>query len=86
MFDTAGMVGDIGGSAPHGARSKDHMFANTPDSAATANSADTEHPSMNRSSRSHMPVPEGHGRPRQSQPVVRLPRKNFSLDYPPLGV
>ena len=69
MFDTVGMVEDIGGSASHGARSTDHVFANTPDIAATANSADTEYPSTNRSSGSHIPVPEGHGRPRQAQPV-----------------
>jgi hypothetical protein len=76
MFDTAGMVGDIVGSASHGARSTDHVFANTPDIAATANTADsvntvdTEHPNMDRSSRGHISAPEGHGRPRQTQPVV----------------
>ena len=50
IFDAAGMVGGIGGSAPHGAHSTDHMFANKPDIGATANSGDTEHPSVKRNS------------------------------------
>jgi hypothetical protein len=48
------MAVDKAGSGSHGARSTDHIVANTPDIAATANTADiadTEHPNMDHSSR-----------------------------------
>lgn len=51
---------DIAGSASHAAHSTDHIVANTPNIAATANivgTADTElHPNMDRSRRAHTPV------------------------------
>jgi hypothetical protein len=68
-----GTGGDIAGSASHAAHSTDHIVANKPNIAATANTADiadTEHPNMDCSSKDHMPAPEGRGRPRQAQPVV----------------
>jgi hypothetical protein len=49
IFDTAGMAADIAGSASHGARSTDRIVANTVNTAATANIADTEHPHTDRS-------------------------------------
>jgi hypothetical protein len=54
MIDTGGIAVDIAGSASHGARSTDHIVADTPNTAATANTADiadTEHPNMDHSSR-----------------------------------
>jgi hypothetical protein len=70
--DTAGMAGDIAGSASHGARSMDHIVANRPNTAATANNADTantvdiEDPNMDRS-RGHMPAPEDRGHSKQAK-------------------
>lgn len=64
--DTGGIAVDIAGSASHGARSTDHIVANTPNIAGTANTADTElHPNMD-----HMPVPVRRGCPRQANPAV----------------
>ena len=48
------MAVDKAGSASHGAHSTDHIVADTPNTAATANTADiadTEHPNMDHSSR-----------------------------------
>jgi hypothetical protein len=72
IFDTAGMAADIVGSASHGARSMDHIVANRPNIAATANNADTantvdiEDPNMGRS-RGHTLAPEGRGHPKQAK-------------------
>ena len=49
IFDTADRAADIVGSAPHVARSTDHFVADTVNTAATANIADTEHPHTDRS-------------------------------------
>ena len=49
IFDTADRAADIVGSAPHAARSTDHFVADTVNTAATANIADTEHPNTDRS-------------------------------------
>ena len=67
------MAVDKAGSASHAGRSTDHIVANTPDIAATANTADiadTEHPNMDCSSKDHMPAPEGRGCPGQAKPTV----------------
>jgi len=86
------MAVDIAGSASRGARSTDHIAANMLDIVATANTADTDiadtesHPNMDRNSRSHKPVPEGRGCSRQARPSVRLPRRPFSSNCPPLVV
>jgi len=75
IFDTAGMAGDIAGSASHGARSTDRIVANTASTVATANSADiantvdTERPNMDRS-KGRMAAPEGRGRLRQAKRAV----------------
>jgi len=49
IFDTADRAADRAGSAPHAARSTDHFVADTVNTAATANIADTEHPHTDRS-------------------------------------
>lgn len=49
IFDTADRAADIVDSAPHAARSTDHFVADTVNTAATANIADTEHPHTDRS-------------------------------------
>ena len=67
------MAVDIAGSASRGARSTDHIAANTLDILATANTADiadTEHPNMDCSSRGHMPALEGRGCLTQAKPAV----------------
>ena len=69
MFDMAGKAADIVGSGARGVRSTDRIVANTVNTAATANTADTEHPNMDRN-KDHMPAPEGRGRPRQANPKV----------------
>ena len=57
--DRTGTGEDIAGSASHVSHSTDQFVANTPDIAATANTADIagtvdiEHPNMDRSSRDH---------------------------------
>ena len=51
IFDTADRAADIVDSAPHAARSTDHFVADTVNTAATANIADTEHPHTDRSHR-----------------------------------
>ena len=85
----AGMAANKAGNALHGAHSTDQFVADTLDSLATANSvdiantADTEHPSMD-CSRGHVPAPEGRGRLRQANQKVQLPRKTLSSDCPPL--
>jgi hypothetical protein len=66
----ADRAADRAGSALHAAHSKDRSGADTLNSFATANSADiadtadTEHPSMDHSR--DMPVPEDRGRPRKA--------------------
>jgi hypothetical protein len=60
IFDTADRAADIAGSALHGGRSRDHFVANTVNTAATANIADTEHPNTDHS-RGHMTAPEDGG-------------------------
>jgi hypothetical protein len=89
IVDTSGIAVDIAGSASHGVRSTDHIVANTPSIAATANTADiadTEHPNMDCSSKDYMPAPEGRGCSKQEKPAVSPPRKTFSSDYSPHGV
>ena len=49
ILDMAGKAADIVGSGAHGARSTDRIVANTVNTAATANIADTEHPHTDRS-------------------------------------
>jgi hypothetical protein len=83
--DTAGKAADIVGSGARGVRSTDRIVANTVNTAATANTADTEHPNMDRS-RGHRPVPEGRGCPRQANPKVQVLRKTLSSNYPPFRV
>jgi hypothetical protein len=68
ILDMVGMASDIVGSGAHGVRSTDRIVANTVNIAATANTADTEHPNMDR--RGHRPVPEGRGCPKQANPKV----------------
>ena len=87
----AGRVADTAGNALHGDRSRDHIVASIASRLATANSFDiantagTEHPSMDRSrSRGHMPVREGRGRPGQADQKVQSPSKTLSSDCPPL--
>jgi len=70
ILDMVGMAADIVGSGAHGVRSTDRIVANTVNIAATANTADTEHPNMDCSSKDHMPAPEGRGWPRQVKPAV----------------
>ena len=85
----AGMAANKAGNALNGAHSTDQFVADILDTLATANSADiantadTEHPSMD-CSRGHMAVPEGRGRLRQANPKVQLPTKTLSSDCPPL--
>ena len=75
IFDTAGMAADRAGNALHGAHSTGQFVADilnipaTANSADIANTADTEHPSMD-CGRGHIPVPEGRGRLRQASPKV----------------
>ena len=80
--DTAGKAADIVGSGARGVRSTDRIVADTVNTAATANTADTEHPSMDRS-KGHRPAPEGRGCSKQEKPAVSPPRKTFSSDYSP---
>ena len=49
IFGTADRAADRAGSASHAARNTDHFVANTVNTAATANIADTEHPNTDRS-------------------------------------
>ena len=49
IFGTADRAADRAGSASHAARSTDHSVADTVNTAATANIADTEHPNTDRS-------------------------------------
>jgi hypothetical protein len=65
----AGMAADIVGSGAHGVRSTDRIVANTVNTAATANTADTEHPNMDRSM-GHRPAREGRGCLTQANPKV----------------
>lgn len=86
--DKAGRAADITGSASDGARSTDHIVADTADSVGAVNIADTvgaeSHPRMDHSSRGHMPEPEGCGRLRRARvAALSSPRKKFSLDRPP---
>jgi len=67
--DTAGKAADIVGSGARGVRSTDRIVANTVNTAATANTADTEHPHMDRN-KGHRPAPEDRGCPRQANPKV----------------
>ena len=60
IFDTADRAADIVGSAPHAARSTDHFVADTVNTAATANIADTEYPNTDRN-KDHMTAPEERG-------------------------
>jgi len=60
IFDTAGRAADIADSASHGDRSTDRIVANTVNTAATANIADTEHPNTEHS-RGHMTALEDGG-------------------------
>ena len=60
IFDTADRAADIVGSAPHAARSTDHFVADTVNTAATANIADTEYPNTDRS-KDHMTAREERG-------------------------
>jgi hypothetical protein len=72
IVDTADKVENITDSASHAAHSRDHTVANTPNIAATVNTADTvdtELSNMDRSSRDHMPAREGRGRPRERKPA-----------------
>jgi hypothetical protein len=51
----------------------DHIVADKPDTAATANTADiadTEHPNMDHSSKGHMPALVRRGCPRRASPAV----------------
>ena len=93
IFDMAGRVADTAGNALHGDRSRDHVVASTANSLATANTVDiantagTEHPSMDRSrSKGHMPVPEGQGRLGQADQKLQSPSKTLSSDCPPLMI
>ena len=66
------MAGDITGSASHGARNTGRIAANTVNTPATANSldtADTENPNRDRS-RGRMPEPALRGCPRQRKRAV----------------
>src|SRR2546427_12343124 len=85
ILDMAGKAADIVGSGAHGVRSTDRIVANTVNTAATANTADTEHPNMDRS-KGHRPVPEGRGCQRQAHPKVQVSRKTLSSDCPPFRV
>jgi hypothetical protein len=49
IFDTADRASGIAGSALHGDRSTDRFVANTVNTAATANIADTERPNTDHS-------------------------------------
>ena len=60
IFDTAGRAADIADSASHGDRSTDRIVANTVNTAATANIADTEDPHTDHR-RVHRTAPEDRG-------------------------
>jgi hypothetical protein len=73
IVDTTGTGAGIAGSASHAARSTDHIVANTPNIAATANTADIvdiEHPNMDCSSKGCMPAPEGRGCSKPEKPAM----------------
>ena len=60
-------------SGLHGARSTDHIVADKPNTAATANTADiadTEHPNMDHSSRGQTPALLRRGRPTEAKQAV----------------
>ena len=86
----AGMDADRADNVLHVAHSTDQFVADNLNTLATANSTDiantagTEHPSMDHST-GHMPVPEGHGRLGQADQKVQLPSKTLSSDCPPLN-
>jgi hypothetical protein len=67
-FDMAGMAADRAGNAWHGAHSTGQFVANILNTVATANTGDTEHPSMD--CRGHMPVPVGEECRRQENSKV----------------
>ena len=62
------MGGDKAGSASRATHSTDRIVANRPNIAATADTADIDHPNMG-CSRDHMPGPEGRGRSKQAKPA-----------------
>jgi hypothetical protein len=77
------MGGDKAGSASRATHSTDRIVANRPNIAATADTADIDHPNMG-CSRGHMPVPGDQGRPRRAEQKVKLPKTTLSSDCPPL--
>jgi hypothetical protein len=84
-FDMSGTGADRAGNASRGDHSRDQFPASSPNTVATADSADiastagTEHPR----STDHRPAPEGEGYLTIAQPKVRLSPRTFSSDHPP---